>query len=277
MTATTDGASKDVTGRSRADQVAGIHPRAMVDPGAELGQGVEIGPNTIVGPDVVIGDRTRIGACCLVEGWTTIGKDCRIYHSAVVGGEPQDIKYHGERTFLKIGDGNIIREFVTIHRATGEGSETRIGDRNFIMAYAHVAHNCTVGSGAVLANAVNMAGHVSVDDYATIGGVTAIHQFVRIGKHSLIGGGSRIPMDVAPYVKVAGYPARVNGLNVIGLQRHGVAPETRRLLKEAYRLLFRSNLNVSQAIERIRLELEPVPEIVYLVAFVEGSARGVTL
>jgi UDP-N-acetylglucosamine acyltransferase len=277
MTACADGTPKDVGERSGTDQAPRIHPRAMVDPGARLGQGVEIGPNTIVGPDVAIGDRTRIGACCLVEGWTTVGKDCRIYHSAVIGGEPQDVKYHGERTFLKIGDGNIIREFATIHRATGEDCETRIGDRNFIMAYAHVAHNCTVGSGAVIANAVNMAGHVLVDDYATIGGVTAIHQFVRIGKYSLIGGGSRIPMDIAPYVKVAGYPARVNGLNTIGLQRHGVTPETRRLLKEAYRLLFRSNLNVSQAIERIRSQLEPVPEIAYLVAFVEGSARGVTL
>lgn len=277
MTAGSEATSQDFPGRSRTAQATRIHPTAMVDPAATIGEGVEIGPNTIVGSDVVIGDRTRIGACCLVEGWTTIGKDCRIYHSAVVGGEPQDLKYQGERTFTRIGDGNVIREFATIHRATGEGRETRIGDCNFIMAYAHVAHNCTVGSGAVIANSVNMAGHVSIDDYATIGGVTVIHQFVRIGRYSMIGGGLRIPMDVAPYVRVGGYPAKVNGLNVIGLQRHGVGPETRRLLKEAYRLLFRSNLNVSQAIERVRLELEPVPEILYLISFVEGSARGIIL
>jgi UDP-N-acetylglucosamine acyltransferase len=254
-----------------------IHPTALVDKRAELGREVEVGPNTIIGPDVVVGDHTRIGANCLIDGWTTIGPRCRIHHAAVVGGEPQDFKYRGERTYVRVGEGNIFREFVTIHRATGEGNETRIGDRNFFMAYVHVAHNCTIGNETVIANSANMGGHVRVDDCATIGGVTPIHQFVRIGRYSIIGGGSRIPMDIAPYVKVAGNPARVNGLNTIGLQRHGFSPETRLVLKQAYKLIFRSNLNVSQAIERLRSEVKPIPEVAHLIDFIEGSTRGITL
>ena len=274
--------SREVTDRptkvlARGRRKATVAPSAIVDPKARLGEDVEIGPNTIVGPDVEIGEGTRIGACCLIEGWTTIGPRCRIFHSAVIGSEPQDLKYHGERTYLRIGEGNVIREFATIHRATGEDLETTIGDNNFIMAYAHVAHNCCVGSGVVLANAVNMAGHVNIADFANVGGVTVIHQFVRVGKYSLIGGGLRIPMDVPPYVKVGGYPARVNGLNTIGLARHGVSPETRKILKDAYKLLFHSDLNVSQAVERIRSEIEPIPEIVHLVEFIQSSRRGITL
>jgi UDP-N-acetylglucosamine acyltransferase len=255
----------------------GIHSTAMVDPKAEIGQDVEIGPNTIVGPHVSLAEGTRVGANCLLDGWTSIGRRCRIFHAAVIGAEPQDVKYRGERTYVKIGDGNIIREFVTVHRATGEEKETRIGDRCFIMAYAHVAHNCTVGSEVVLANSVNMAGHVTIEDFATIGGVTPIHQFVRIGKYAFIGGGSRIPMDIVPYVKVAGNPARVSGLNSIGIQRHGFSVETRQILKQAYKLIFRSRLNVTQAIERIKAEIEPIPEIQHLVDFIESSERGITL
>ena len=254
-----------------------IDRTALVDPRAKVGEGVEIGPFTIVGPDVVIGDGTRIGANCLICGWTSIGKHCRLFHGAVVGEEPQDVKYRGEKTYVRIGDANIIREYATIHRATGEGNETRIGDRSYIMAYAHVAHNCSLGSGVVLANSVNMAGHVTIEDYATIGGVTPIHQFVRVGRYSFIGGGSRIPMDIAPFVKVAGNPARVSGLNSIGLQRHGLSPETRQILKQAYKILFRSHLNVTQAIERIRSEVKAIPEIDHLVAFIESSQRGITL
>lgn len=254
-----------------------IHSSALVDPKAEIGGGVEIGPNTIVGPHVSLGEGTRVGANCLLDGWTSIGKRCRIFHAAVIGAEPQDTKYQGEETYVRIGDGNIIREFATVHRATGEGKETRIGDTCFIMAYAHVAHNCTVGSSVVLANSVNMAGHVTIEDFATIGGVTPIHQFVRIGKYAFIGGGSRIPMDIVPYVKVAGNPARVSSLNSVGLQRHGFSAETRQILKQAYKLIFRSRLNVTQAIERIKSEVKPVPEIQHLVDFIESSERGITL
>jgi UDP-N-acetylglucosamine acyltransferase len=272
-----DGGSFELTRAAPAERRSLIHPTAMVDPKAKIGAGVEIGPNTIVGAGVEIGDGTRVGANCLVEGWTSIGPGCRIHHAAVVGGEPQDVKYRGERTYLKIGRDNVIREFATIHRATGEGNETRVGDSNFIMAYAHVAHNCTVGNGTVIANAVNMAGHVTVEDFATIGGITAIHQFVRIGRYSIIGGGLRIPMDIVPYVKAGGYPARINGLNVVALQRHGFLPETVRALREAYRVIFRSKLNVSQAIQHIRSQGELIPEVAHLIEFIEGSARGITL
>lgn len=254
-----------------------LHPTAIVDPRAQLGSGVEIGPYSVVGGDVTIGEGTRVGSGCLVEGWTTIGRQCRIFHCAVIGAEPQDLKYRGERSFLRIGEANTIREFATVHRATGEGLETVVGDRNFIMAYAHVAHNCVIGNGVVLANSVNMAGHVTIDDNATVGGVTVIHQFVRVGKYSIIGGGLRIPMDIVPYVKVGGYPARVNGLNLVGLERRGFKPETRRILKEAYRLIFRSDLNVSQALKRIRSDVEPIPEVLHLIEFIESSRRGITL
>jgi len=275
MSRTDEGGNPRVVQASARPTV--IHPTALVDKHAELGEGVEIGPNTIIGPDVTVGEGTRIAANCLIDGWTAIGRDCRIHHAAAVGGEPQDLKYRGERTRVRIGDGNILREFVTIHRATGEGTETVIGDRNFLMAYVHVAHNCTVGSGVTIANSANMGGHVLVDDFATIGGVTPIHQFVRIGRYSIIGGGSRIPMDVAPYVKVAGNPPRVSGLNTIGLQRRGFSPETMGVLKQAYRLIFRSNLNVSQAVERLRADFQPTPEITYLIEFIEGSTRGINL
>lgn len=277
MIGTSDGASFQPKESSESAAPPKIHRTAVVDPKAQIGRGVEIGPYTIVGGDVTIGDGTWIGSGCLIEGWTTIGRRCRIFHSAVVGSEPQDLKYKGERTFLKIGDGNTVREFATLHRATGEGLETVVGDGNFIMAYAHIAHNCTVGTGVVLANSVNMAGHVTIGDHATVGGVTVIHQFVRIGKYSIIGGGLRIPMDIVPYVKVGGYPARVNGLNVIGLERHGFSPETRRILKETYKILFHSNLNVTQAVKRVRSDVPPIPEVMYLVEFIESSRRGITL
>ncbi len=277
MSPCADGAVPDLDRMAGGKHAPAVHPTAIVDLRAEMGQHVEIGPNTIIGPDVTIGEGTRIGANCLIEGWTTIGGRCRIFHSVVIGTEPQDVKYRGERTFVRIGEANLIREFATINRATGEDKETRIGDNSFIMAYAHVAHNCSVGSGVIIANAVNMAGHVTIEDHASVSGVTVIHQFVRVGKYSYIGGGSRIPMDVAPYVMVAGYPARVNGLNIVGLRRHGFSPEVRRRLKEAYNLIFRSSLNTTQAVERIRSEVEQIPEILYLVEFIEKSQRGITL
>jgi UDP-N-acetylglucosamine acyltransferase len=248
-----------------------------VDPRAELGPRVVIGPNTIVGPDVVIGPGTEVGANCLLEGWTRIGCDCKIGHCVVIGAEPQDVKYSGEKTWVIIGDRNTIREFATVHRATGEGTRTQVGDENFIMAYSHIAHNCAIGNGTVIANVVNMAGHVTIEDHATVGGITPIHQFVRIGRYSFIGGGSRVPMDITPYVKVAGNPPVVNGLNSIGLQRHGFPAETIKILKQAYRLIFRSSLNVSQALDRIRSDLPSIPEIEHLVRFIEESERGITL
>ena len=256
---------------------AGIHPAAFVDSRARLGNGVTIGPNTIIGPDVTIGDGTIIGANCLIEGWTEIGRENRIFHCVVIGSEAQDLKYAGEKTFARIGDRNTIREFTTIHRATGEGNETVVGDDNFFMAYVHVAHNCRVGSHTVLSNAVNMAGHVVIEDHAAVSGLSVVHQFVRIGSYSYTGGGSRVSMDIVPYIKVAGNPPVVNGLNTVGLQRAGFPSEAIALLKKAYRLLFRSNLNVAQAVQQIKQELPQTDEVAHLIDFIEKSERGIRL
>jgi len=253
-----------------------IHATAVVHPKAELGADVVVGPYSVIGPDVVIGDETWIGAHAVIEGHTTIGRRNRIFHGAVLGAAPQDLKYRDETTFLRVGDGNTIREYATLHLACIEGETTAVGDRCLIMAYAHVAHNCRLGNGVILANSVNLAGHVEVHDFATIGGVTPVHQFVRIGAYSFIGGGSRVPKDVAPFVKAAGNPLALAGINSIGLERHGFDEERRATLKRAYRILFRSDLNVTQAVERLRQEFEPSDEdIQTLVRFVEGSERGI--
>jgi len=254
-----------------------IHPTAVIDPAAEIGAGVSIGPYSVIGPNVKIGSGTAVGSHCVFEGRTERGEDCRITHSVCLGQEPQDVKYDGEETYVRIGSRNLIREFTTVHRATGEGGETRVGDDNFIMAYVHIAHNCIVGSGTVISNLTTMAGHVTVEDHARISGVIPIHQFVRIGTHSIIGGGSRVPKDILPYIKAAGNPLRVSGLNTIGLRRAGFDPETMKALREAYRLIYRSNLNVSQAVERIKSEVPPIPEIQHLVKFIETSERGITI
>ena len=254
-----------------------IHPTAVVDAGAEIGEGVSVGPYSVIGPNVKIGPRTTVGSHCVFEGWTEIGEDCKITHSVCLGQEPQDVKYAGEETYVRIGARNLIREFTTVHRATGEGCETRVGDDNFIMAYVHIAHNCIVGSGTVISNLTTMAGHVTVEDQARISGVIPIHQFVRIGTHSIVGGGSRVPKDILPYIKAAGNPLRVSGLNTIGLQRAGFEPDTMKALREAYRLIYRSNLNVTQAVERIKSEVAPIPEIQHLLEFIETSDRGITI
>jgi UDP-N-acetylglucosamine acyltransferase len=259
-----------------ADTVT-IHPTAVVDPGAEIGEGASVGPYTVIGPDVKVGPRTVVGSHCALEGWTEIGPDCNITHSVCIGQEPQDVKYKGEETYLRIGARNLIREFTTIHRATGEGKETRLGDDNFIMAYVHIAHNCSVGDGTVISSFTALAGHVLVEDHARISGVIPIHQFVRIGTHAMVGGGSRVPKDVLPYIKAAGVPLRVSGLNTIGLKRAGFDPETVKVLREAYRLIFRSDFNVTQAVERIKSELPSIPEIRHLVEFIETSQRGITI
>ncbi len=252
-----------------------IHPTALIQKGAELGDNVSIGPYTVIGPKVRIGDGTRVGSCVLIEGETTIGSENRIFHGAALGSVCQDLKYKGERTFVRIGNRNTIREFVTVNSATGEGQSTVIGDGCLLMAYVHVAHNCIIGNNVILANAVNLAGHVEVRDFASIGGVTPVHQFVRIGEYSFVGGGSRIAQDVPPFIKVAGNPARPAGVNSIGLQRRGFSAEQRMLLKKAYMILYRSGLNTSQALDRIRATLPMTPEMEIFIEFVSNSARGI--
>ncbi len=253
-----------------------IHPAAFVDPAARLGVDVVIGPGAVIGPDVTIGDRTHVDSHALVSGWTTIGRECRIHHGAVLGTPPQDLKYLGEPSYLVVGDRTVCREYMTANLATEPGFTTRIGDDCLLMAYSHVAHNCQVGDRCVIANAVQMAGYVVVDDWAIVGGGTVVHQFVRIGRHSMIGGGSRIPQDVAPYVKAAGSPPRNAGINSIGLERRGVSAPVREALERAYRIFFRDGLTAQRAVEEIRARYPGVPEVEHFARFCETSVRGIS-
>ncbi len=252
-----------------------VDPTAAVARGAELDDGVVVGPYCRVGEGVRIGPNTRLDPYVIIDGDVSVGSGCHFFSFAVIGNPAQDVKFEGKRSSIEIGDRNILREYVTINRASDEGGKTIVGDDNFLMAYVHVAHNCVVGNHVVLANAVNMAGHVVIEDYAFVGGVTPVHQFVRIGGHSIIGGGCRVPKDVPPFVKAAGNPLRCFGLNTVGLRRRGFPQETELILKKAYRILFRSGLNMRQALERVEAELEPTPEVRQLVSFIRESSRGV--
>jgi len=253
-----------------------VHPAAFVDPKAELGAGVVIEPGAVIGPHVRIGEGTRVGSHALVTGWTHIGKHCRVHHGAVVGAPPQDLKYAGEESYVEIGDHCQLREYSTVHLATEPGSTTRVGHHCMLMAYAHVAHDCRLGNHVVIANAVQMAGFVTIEDWAIVGGLSAIHQFVRVGCHSIIGGGSRIAQDVAPYVKLAGNPPRMGGINDVGLERRAFSPEVRKAIDRGYRILFRRKLTVSEAVQALRQELPGIPEIEHLARFAETSVRGLT-
>ncbi len=254
---------------------ADIHPTAVVHPLARIGHNVVIGPHAVVGPDVVLGPDCVVASSVLIEGRTTIGRNNRFFHGAAIGCEPQDKKFEGETSYVEIGDNNDFREYCTVHTATGEGEKTRIGDNNLLMAYVHIAHNCHVHSHTVAANAVNLAGHVVVEDHAIIGGLTPVHQFVRIGTFAFVGGASRLPQDVPPYVKVAGNPVEVAGINSIGLKRNGFDDADVHNLKQAYRLLYRSGLNVTQALERIATDCELSPSLEELMAFIRRSDRGI--
>ena len=253
-----------------------IHATALVDTSAELGEDVQIGPYCIVGPGVRLGNRAFLQSNVRIDRWTETGPDCRFYHGAAVGSDPQDLKYRGDETYLKVGARNTFREYCTVNRATSAGETTRVGDDNLIMAYAHIAHNCVIGNHVILGNAATIAGHVAIDDFALISGVVPVHQFVRIGAHCIIGGGLRVPKDVPPFVRAGGMPLRVAGLNIIGLQRRGFSAEAIVELKKLYRIFFRSKLTTANAIERIRAECAPLPEIELFCAFVEKSERGLT-
>jgi len=254
---------------------AEIHPAAVVNSQARLGHNVTVGPHTVIGPNVEIGPDCVIGSSVFIDGHTIIGRNNQIFHGAAIGNPPQDVKYQGEVSYVEIGDNNIIREYVTVHLATGEGEKTRVDDDNMLMAYVHIAHNCHIHNGTVIANAVNLAGHVEVEDHAVIGGIVPVHQYVRIGKYSFIGGGSRLPQDVPPFVKVAGSPVEVAGINAIGMKRHGFGEAEVLNLKKAYRLLYRKGLNVSQALERIAAECHLTRNIEDLMAFIRRSERGI--
>lgn len=253
-----------------------IHPAAFVDDRARLGAGVTVGPGAVIGPDVRLGDGCQVGSHVLLTGRTTLGRGCIVHHAAAVGGPPQDLKFEGAPSYLEIGDHTVIREFATLHVATEPEGTTRVGSHCLIMAYAHVAHDCRVGDRVILANAVQMAGVVTVEDWAIVGGGTVVHQFARIGCHSMIGGGSRIAQDVAPYTRTAGSPPRNAGINSIGLERRGVSAGTIAALERAYRIVFRQGLTAADAVARLRAELPGVPEVEHLARFVETSVRGIT-
>ncbi len=234
-----------------------IHPTAVIHPGAELHPTVQIGPYAVIGEEVKVGPETIIGAHVVLEGATQIGARNQIFPGAAIGLEPQDLKYDGGRSLVKIGDGNRIREYVTINRATGTGESTLIGNNNLLMAYVHVAHNCVIEDSVVIANSVAMAGHVHIESRAVIGGALGIHQFVHVGRLAMVGGMSRIDRDVPPYMLVEGNPVRVRSLNVVGLRRAGIAEAEQgkifQSLKKAFRMLYRSQLTLTQALEQLEL------------------------
>jgi UDP-N-acetylglucosamine acyltransferase len=254
---------------------ARIHPTAIVSPDAQLGDGVAVGPWAIIGESCVVGDECEIAARAVLERSVQLGDGVRIGIGSVIGGDPQDLKFQGERTTVEIGDGTVVREYATINRGTSQSLKTTVGRNCFIMTYVHLAHDCHVGDGVIISNGTQLAGHITVENRATISGLCAIHQFVKIGAYSFIGGASRVPKDIPPYLKAVGNPIRLYGLNSVGLQRANFEPAVLRELKRAYRLFFRSELNVSQAMERANTELELFPEVRHFLSFVDGSGRGV--
>ncbi len=253
-----------------------IDPTARVSFRAEIADDVRIGPWCIVGKDVKLADACVLESSVVLDGRTSVGPRCRFHHGAIVGTAPQDLKYRGAASSLFIGSDNVFREYCTVNRATNEDETTYIGSSNLIMAYAHVAHNCVVGDHVILANSANLAGHVELHDYAIVGGVTPVHQFVKIGAHAIIGGGCRVPKDVVPYVRAAGNPLRVAGLNSLGLTRRGFSRAVLQELRKAYRIFFRTNLLVAEALERIRSECSAIPEVELFCRFIERSQRGIT-
>ena len=252
-----------------------IHRTALIDPTAELGADVSVGPYCVIGPRVTVGERCSIAAHAVLERNTRVGDGVKIGYGTVIGNDPQDLKYRGEETWVEIGSGTIIREYSTINRGSTATGKTTIGARCFLMTYVHIAHDCAIGNDVIIANAVQMAGHVTVDDRASISGLVPIHQFVRIGTYAFVGGGSRVNQDVPPYTKAAGNPVHLYGLNSVGLQRAGFSPEVKLALKRASRLVFNSDLTVSQGVARARTELPQVPEVETFLRFIEASQRGV--
>jgi UDP-N-acetylglucosamine acyltransferase len=252
-----------------------IHRTAVVDSTAQVAGDVSVGPYAIIGPHVTVGERTSIAAHAVLERNTRVGRGVKIGYGSVIGNDPQDLKYKGEETWVEIGDGTIIREYCTINRGTTATGKTTVGQRCFIMTYVHIAHDCVVGNDVILANGIQMAGHVTVEDRAIVSGLVPIHQFVRIGTYAFVGGGSRVNQDVPPFTKAVGNPVHLYGLNSVGLQRAGFTPDVKLALKRAYRLLFNSDLTVSQGIARARVELPAVPEVERFLSFIEASQRGV--
>ena len=253
----------------------GIHPTAIVAPTAVLGERVEVGPYAYIGDNCVVGDGSVIAMRATLERNVTLASGVKIGIGSVIGGDPQDLKYKGEYTTVEIGENSVVREYATINRGTTHSMKTTVGSGSFLMSYVHLAHDCQVGNGVIIGNGTQLAGHVSIDDRAIVSGLVAVHQFARIGRHSFVGGCSRVAKDVPPYLKAVGNPVKLYGLNSVGLQRSGFDEGIVRELKRAYRLVFRSELNVSQALTRARAELQQLPEVMAFLRFIEESERGI--
>lgn len=251
-----------------------IHPTAVVHPNARIGEGCSIGPYCVIGEHVVLGAACNFHSHVVIDGHTTLGARNEIFPFASIGSQTQDLKWKGGVSRVEIGDDNTFREYVTVNRATADGGVTRIGSHNHILAYAHIAHDCTLGNHIVMSNVATLAGHIIVEDHAVIGGLAAVHQFCRIGRMSIIGGCSKVVQDVPPFMLVDGNPAETRTINKVGLERNGISEETQNALKQAYRVLFRDGLAISKALERIETELPPVPELQHLIRFARNSERG---
>ncbi len=254
-----------------------IHPLAVVEKGAVIEDDVVIEPFSYIGEHVHLHRGVHVGSNVRIDGYTEIGENTRIYHGAAIGLPPQDLAFKGEISYVKIGKNNVIREFVTIHSATGKGQYTIIGDNNYLMAYSHFAHNVKIGNHVIVVNSAQLAGFVEVHDRAFISGVLGVHQFVRIGSYSIVGGLTKVVKDIPPFFMANGVPARIVGLNIVGLRRNKFSSERIRILSQAFKILYRSGLSLPNALERIRTELPQNDDIKLLIEFIEGTKRGITL
>ena len=253
-----------------------IHPQAIVSEKAELSSGVEVGPFSIIEEGVRIKENTKIASHSLITGATILGKNCRVFKGSVIGTPPQDLKYKGEKSYLEIGDNNVIREFVTINPGTERGSKTIVGNNNLIMAYSHIAHNCKIGNNCILANGATLAGYVTIEDRVVIGGLVAVHQFCRIGRFSIVGGCSKVVQDIPPYSLADGHPAKVRGINLVGLKRANFSKETIDILHRAFKILFFKDHTLKSALEIVEKQIPLIPEVEELLQFLKSSKRGIS-
>ena len=251
-----------------------IHPSAIINPKAQIGENVKVGPFVIIENDVVIGDGTEIKSSAVIKSGARIGKECRIFQSAVISEIPQDLKFSGEKTLLEIGDRTTVREFCTLNRGTSELGKSSIGNDCLLMAYVHVAHDCVIGDKTILANGVQLAGHVSIGYHVTIGGMTPIHQFCNVGDHAFVGGGYRVVQDVPPYILASGEPLKFAGVNNVGLRRRGFSSESRMNIKRVYKQIFYSAMNMSESIKEIKSNIKQTEEVKIILNFIENSNRG---
>ncbi len=252
-----------------------IHPTAIIEPQAQLGENIHVGPYAYISKNVIIGDSCQIGPHAVLLPGTRLGRECRVYSHAVIGEIPQDLKFGGEETTAEIGDRTVIREFVTVNRGTQQHWRTVVGSDCLLMAYVHIAHDCIIGDHVILANAVNLAGHVEIEEWAILGGMTGVHQFVKIGRHAMVGGHFRVPKDVPPYIIAGREPLVYEGLNIIGLKRRGFSAEAIQAIRQTYDLIYRSGLNVSDAMKKLEENDAPCLEVQHIINFIKKSERGI--